>query len=813
LTASIAASAIASPGNVSISVSSKNGTTDSLSFSVIGGGVQQLSVFPTELNFSGVADGPQPAPANISLWADGSPVKFRVTASAGPWLAIGSPSGQTNQGIFVTPNITGLGAGGYRGELVVQTETAPIQTRRVPVTLTLKPSTEPQLEIAPLNQTIEMNRGAQPAQYHLIVTSPAGGKLSFTSQTVVTSWLKLQKTFGTAAPGAPSSISYTLDPSGLEPGIYNSEIVVSDNDSPQRLTAQVTLIVSAGRQSISVSQTAMEFSAKAQQLSSRKSFSVRNNGSNPVSLSIESDVRSEGASWLAATPESSQTTLPAGGVARVTVQVTPQNLAPGRYYGVIRIRAGSSGDSVRNIPVMLNVQEESAGLDRLTPAGVTIVGATGTAKIELSNPTASSVTFSSVPGVAWLSLKPASGFLAPFETKEVEVTANLSKVPPGVRSDIIRIPFSDGIINTLNVLSVGGADASPNSAAAACVPTSLAVQLASLEPGFIIKSGGIATVRAKVVDSCGNPRIAGSVIAHISSEPNPIALSYEEQGVWTASWSPINAQANVRVTIAAASSQESSIITGQVSLAGTVNAPSSAFVPIPHLAANAASFENGGTISPGSWVSIFGDQLADSQVVAGGQPYPTELAGTSVTLGGTRLPLLFVDPNQLNVFIPFQVTPNTLQQLIVARGSTLSIPANLKIAAAIPGIYSLNQGGSGQGAIVHGAGALAAPTPIGRPAPRGAILEIYATGLGLVSDPPSDGQIASTTTLSPTVNPVTVTIGGINASPRFAGLTPGFVGLYQINVQIPDIVGGGDAVPLWISVGGRRSNIVTIAIE
>ena len=163
-----------------------------------------------------------------------------------------------------------------------------------------------------------------------------------------------------------------------------------------------------------------------------------------------------------------------------------------------------------------------------------------------------------------------------------------------------------------------------------------------------------------------------------------------------------------------------STFTGQATVVGTIVAAPAGAAPLMDRAVNAAGYQTGGQISPGSWVSIFGSQLADAQVIAAGQPYQTDLGGTRVTLGGTRLPLLFVDPKQLNVFVPFQVTPNTLQQVIVERGSAISIPVNIKIADAIPGIYTMSQSGSGQGAIViSGSGTLAAPAPTGRPARPG----------------------------------------------------------------------------------------------
>jgi len=63
------------------------------------------------------------------------------------------------------------------------------------------------------------------------------------------------------------------------------------------------------------------------------------------------------------------------------------------------------------------------------------------------------------------------------------------------------------------------------------------------------------------------------------------------------------------------------------------------------------------------------------------------------------------------------------------------------------------------------------------------------------------------------VNPVTVTIGGVDAAVLFAGLAPGFAGLYQLNVVVPGGVSAGDAVPVVVSVAGQASPPVTLAVQ
>jgi uncharacterized protein (TIGR03437 family) len=94
-------------------------------------------------------------------------------------------------------------------------------------------------------------------------------------------------------------------------------------------------------------------------------------------------------------------------------------------------------------------------------------------------------------------------------------------------------------------------------------------------------------------------------------------------------------------------------------------------------------------------------------------------------------------------------------------------------------------------------------------------LEIYATGLGPVSDAPADGSAASSTPLSRTAGTTIVNIAGTRATVLFSGLAPGLAGVYQINAQIADTAPLGDRIPVTIQVGeqGTSSNTATIAIE
>src|SRR5262249_7012462 len=122
-----------------------------------------------------------------------------------------------------------------------------------------------------------------------------------------------------------------------------------------------------------------------------------------------------------------------------------------------------------------------------------------------------------------------------------------------------------------------------------------------------------------------------------------------------------------------------------------------------------------------------------------------------------------------------------------------------------------NSAGNGQGAIVLGTKLTTVADP-SNPAHIGDIVVIYCTGLGPVSPTVDLGQ--PTPGASNTVNAVSVTIGGVPSAPIYAGLSPGSVGLYQVNVSVPAGVALGDNVLVKVSVSGKVSqDNVTMAVR
>lgn len=221
-------------------------------------------------------------------------------------------------------------------------------------------------------------------------------------------------------------------------------------------------------------------------------------------------------------------------------------------------------------------------------------------------------------------------------------------------------------------------------------------------------------------------------------------------------------------------------------------------------------------IAPGLTVSMFGEGLAATTEAATTLPLSTSLGGATVQLAdGSQAPLLFASPSQINFLLPWRTPMSGTVEIRAESGGVRSEGVTLTAAPVAPGVFTIDQSGSGQAAVlIAGEGALAAPAgsaPNARPVQPGEFVEIYATGLGAVV-PQTPVDDAPPGVLATTREQPAVSIGGLEAPVLFAGRAPGFVGLYQINAQIPEGVEPRDDVSLVVVVADVASPAVSIAI-
>ena len=233
--------------------------------------------------------------------------------------------------------------------------------------------------------------------------------------------------------------------------------------------------------------------------------------------------------------------------------------------------------------------------------------------------------------------------------------------------------------------------------------------------------------------------------------------------------------------------------------------------------ANAASLLPA-PLAPGEIFSIFGQGIGPAAAVTGNfdasGTLSTTLANVQVLFTGTPVnatpaPLFYVQSNQINAQVPYEMAGQTFAQLqVVYQGATLA-SMQVPIADANPALFTVSNG-TGNAVVVNQDGSINSDK---NPAPRGSIVVLYATGEGQTSPAGLTGQAAQAPFPLP-VLPVSLTMAGYAANVLFAGDAPGFVGVMQINAQVPSgFVPTGD-LAVALTVGLYQSPAgVTIAVE
>jgi uncharacterized protein (TIGR03437 family) len=224
---------------------------------------------------------------------------------------------------------------------------------------------------------------------------------------------------------------------------------------------------------------------------------------------------------------------------------------------------------------------------------------------------------------------------------------------------------------------------------------------------------------------------------------------------------------------------------------------------LPGGVVNAASYS--AKVAPGSLFSIFGTDLATSLDSAKSLPLPTSMNGTSVTVGGKAAPLVFVSAGQVNAQIPYDVAEAANLPVVVTVNGVASVAGAVSVIASAPGIL---QFGNKRAVVQNDDGSL---NNTGSGAKAGSYAVAYLTGLGALDNPVATGGPAAADPLSRPRASVSAAIGNQPVELVFTGMTPGFVGLAQMNFKVPALPPGD--YPLVVTAGGEKSNAATITIR
>ncbi len=525
-----------------------------------------------------------------------------------------------------------------------------------------------------------------------------------------------------------------------------------------------------------------------------------------------------GGSWLKATP-SSGNSGPAAAPVNIGISADPTGLTAQDYYGAVTLTPTDGQHPPVSIAVVLTIVPVGTfAPPAVSPSGLLFLAITGTnAKPQafaISNLTSRALTFTGAASAtpSFFDFAPKTGMINAGQTLSITVTPSSTGLAAGVYRGSIKLTFGDGSTQTVDLLLVISATAgkSAQPAATGCTPTKLLLVLTSIGTGFTTPVAWPTPIVVQVVDDCGTAINAGSVTASFTNGDAPLSLLAIGSATWSATWVPVHNAAGAGVR--ADAQVLNPLLNGTVQVTGQVVLNPK--VPIVASSGVVSAGDYVGSPALGLLASIFGVALADGIVGSSNLPLPQQLGSTSVLVSGMQLPLLYVSDSQVNVFIPYELAVNAPHQLIVQRGNAISVPVPIAVFNSQPAIFATAGNGVGQGHIYvadsQGNQLLADQQA---PAKAGDVLVIYCVGLGPVTPAVKSGDPAPFS-LTQANAPVAVTIGGQSALVQFAGLTPGFSGLYQVNAVVPDGVTPGSQVAVVLSVaGGTSSTGIYMAVK
>ncbi len=768
----------------------------------------------------------QNAPANQTIAlssSTGAQLNYTVTSAETTcgsvnWLTLGGTTGSTNGSFTVMPaNLASLGAGNCTGAITV-TATNPATGNSainspltIPVTLDI--SANPLLVVTPTSLSFSLPVGSTSGttQQITVNSTNAASNLTFTVTTSTNNgganWLAASPLSGSTAAGS-NTITVFVAPGLLSAGTYTGSITISSTgvaDSP--ITVPVTLQVISG--TLTLNQSSLNFTYTvggsnpvAQQVQ------VTSNG-NPLNFTAVANSGTAGASWLSVSPASGTTPAP------VSVSVNGTNLSPGTYSGTVAIASPNAGNSPAIVNVTLTVNSGTITAVPTPATGLTFTQASGGAApavqtIALTgapNAVNFSASATTTSGGNWLTVTPSSG----TTPGSVSVSANAGTLAVGTYTGTVTItapgatgsPLTYNV--TLNVVTPITITATPSTlnfgyTLNAAAPAAQTVQIAATAPPGV-GTLAIFPFTTTVTTSAGGNWLTvtpttGNVPGSISVSANPAGLAV---GNYTGT-----------ITIASGNQNGAAPATVTVKLAVTT-APTPVISAVTNAASGAA-----GAVSPGEEVAIYGSNFGPATVASAtlaNNGFPVTLSNTQVLFDGVPAPIIAVTNGQVNAMVPYGIAGRATTSVQVSYLGVSSAGITYNVAAAVPGIYTVNFSGAGQGAVLDQNSSVNSSS---NPAAKNSVIQIFMTGEGVTSPPSVTGQIAPSdgTGLNKPVQSVTATIAGVPAQVQYYGSAPGLVyGVMQVNVLVPPNIASG-AQQVIVTVGTTSSQSgVTVAIQ
>jgi uncharacterized protein (TIGR03437 family) len=801
-----------------------------------GGGAATLSVSPSTMQFSGPVGGDSPPPQILSVTpATSGSAKFNVQVDGGSvgsappaFLSVQPLTGTAPAALAVSTNTSGLAAGTYSGRILISNPAEPAGTAPTIVAVTLNVnSAPPKLTVSPAILQLT-TRAATPGTLvgDLIVSNTGGGTMTFNASTTSPWVAAITPSSGQTTVGAPVRLHVEVNTSGLNIGSYNNSIHISSSGGTADIP--ITLFVSADGPILSAVPNGVFFHGRQNAgITASKTVEILNIGDPNTTVHWTATLLS-GSNWLNLVTASGTATATNPGTLTVTPLQNATQLAVGPYYALIQISDPSALNSPQYVVAVLNVNPDSVfPSPDATPGGLVFTSPAGGAapsaqQVQINTSSATPIAFQASTttddGGTWLNVTPASG----NTSGQTAGTASVSVNPAGLAAGIYTgdVTFSIGqIIESVEVTFVvqptgaAGGIARPHPEVS-CSPSKMAMTEVGLVNNFSVPAGWPASLIVQLNNDCGSVVTNGNVTANFSNGDPPLALTGDSLGNYIASWQPGTVNPQLVVTLSASSGN---LQPATRKLFGGI---AQNLTPPPSLAAG-GTLNNlnpvvGGALSPGVIAEVFGANLAASSSATGKLPLPTDFNNTFAQIGPFRAPLYFLSSGQLDVQLPSEINSNQQLPVVLSVNNALTLPVTLNIVPNTPGVLSDFKGPTPP-YVQNGAHIIAqhldgSTVDSKKPGKAGEFLVMYLVGLGETDNPVPSGHPAPSSPLSNVKNQPTVTVDSLPSKTVFAGLTPGFVGLYQIDFQVPTGVHTGEVV-VTVTQNGIAANPTLLSVS
>ena len=763
-----------------------------------------LVLLSGSLSFSlvtGSAEAPPAQAVGVQSTAASQTVGYTVAVSpAAPWLSV-TGGGATPGWLSVA--LTGQALtlpSGSNETLITLTCTSPSCAGKTQsVAIFLNVSSPPAALTVP-SGLLSFTSTSMPPQsqtHQLDIQNSGGGSIAVSSIACEAPWCTIGAFPASFAAGPAAQVDVSVDPAQLTLGFYRTAVDIVTSAGSASVPVTLFIAPTAGM-TLAPSGAQFNMHAGGAPGNSNGSFRIGVAGG-----AVSWTATAPGANWLTLnSPSGTASDLQPGDVS-FSINSSAASLTAKAYYATIEVTASGVVNSPQDFQVVLNVttptqsakpDPEPAGLLFLTTVGGSPAPQIVTVYSDSAAP-ASYQAGAATETDTWLSVTPLLGVTSWAWPDKSTVTVNTAGLAQGVYHGGVSYASSGAGAPTVNVTLI----VQPS---AGCTASALAPAPTGPVNNFFVSASWPTPLAVLLRNDCGAAVADGQVVASFSTGDPPLTLSPVNgaEGLYSATWTPVQSAAQVTISARATAP---GLAAATVRIVGSV-APNN----VPAVAANGVLLpfhsQIGGALSPGTVVSIYGSNLAGLQAQADSTPLPTAMHGVSVLIGGIPAPLFYVSAAQINAQVPFELDPSKQYQVVVNANGALTAPQTIQLSPTTPGLAAFPDG-----SVIAQHWVDSSPVSAASPARPGEYLVLYLVGMGQTDYPVASGAASPGNPLAWVTSPPVVTLGGNPTPTAYAGLTPGLVGLYQIDLQVPDVPVDGN-LTLTVSQGGVTSN-TTIA--